>query len=71
MRRLLKEAIGNFTVEDWEKFVQHAEEWEEEADYCESGMRDEVVQQVLMIVRELSSSEDEDGFQTEDEDDSS
>ena len=47
--------------------VQHAEKWQE-ADYCKSGMKEEVVEQMLINVGGKSSSEDKYGFQTENED---
>ena len=66
---LLDEAIGSVTVEDWNKCVQHAEKLHE-VDYCNSD-RDKIVQHMLINVGGESSSEDEYGFQTEDEDEDS
>jgi hypothetical protein len=63
VKRLVDEAV----VEDWKNCVQVAEELEC-ADCCESGMRGEEAQQMLINVGCGSSSEDKDCSQIEDDD---
>jgi transposase len=50
VKQLLDEAIGNVTVEDWEKCVKHAEKLQE-TDYCKSSMRDENGSQLKMRMK--------------------
>ena len=55
VRKLLEEALLNVSVDDWKKCVQHAEKLQEE-DFIKSGIRDEVIEKIVINLRDDSES---------------